>query len=57
VITGDAMFAQHKIARFLVEAKHADYFFMLKDNQPTLRREIERLPAEAFSPSGALHRR
>ena len=57
VITGDAMFAQHKIARFLVEDKEADYFFMLKDNQPTLRRQIESLPAEAFSPSRLPHRR
>ena len=57
VITGDAMFAQHKIARCLVEEKDADYFFMLKDNQPTLRSEIESLPREAFSPSSPLHRR
>lgn len=57
VVSGDAMFTQHKIASFLVEEKHADYFFMLKDNQPTLRSEIERLPQEAFSPSSALHRR
>jgi hypothetical protein len=57
VISGDALFTQHKIARFLVEEKHADYLFMLKDNQPTLRDEIACLPREAFSPSGALHRR
>jgi len=57
VITGDAMFAQHKIARFLVEKKGADYFFMLKDNQPTLRQQIESLPREAFSPSRLPHRR
>ena len=57
VVTGDALFTQQKIARFVVEEKQADYLFMLKDNQPTLRDEIERLPREAFSPSGALHRR
>lgn len=57
VISGDALFTQHKIARFLVEEKHADYLFMLKDNQPTLHDEIACLPREAFSPSGALHRR
>lgn len=57
VVSGDAIFTQHKIARFLVEEKHADYLLMLKDNQPTLRDEIERLPREAFSPAGALHRR
>jgi len=57
VVSGDAIFTQHTIARFLVEEKHADYLFMLKDNQPTLRREMESLPREAFSPSRALHRR
>jgi predicted transposase YbfD/YdcC len=57
VVSGDAIFTQQAIARFLVEEKHADYLFMLKDNQPTLRSEIESLPREAFSPSGALHRR
>jgi len=57
VVSGDAIFTQQSIARFLVEEKHADYLLMLKDNQPTLRSEIESLPREAFSPSGALHRR
>lgn len=57
VVSGDAIFTQQAIARFLVEEKHADYLFMLKDNQPTLRSEIESLPREAFSPSRALHRR
>jgi len=57
VVSGDAIFTQQSIARFLVEQKHADYLLMLKDNQPTLRHEIESLPREAFSPSGALHRR
>lgn len=57
VVSGDAMFTQHKIARHLVEEKHADYLFMLKDNQPTLRSAVERLRPEAFSPSRAPHRR
>jgi len=57
VVSGDAIFTQQAIARFLVEEKHADYLLMLKDNQPTLRSEIESLPREAFSPSSALHRR
>ena len=57
VVSGDAIFTQQSIARFLVEQKHADYLLMLKDNQPTLRSEIESLPREAFSPAGALHRR
>jgi predicted transposase YbfD/YdcC len=57
VVSGAAIFTQQTIARFLVEETHADYLFMLKDNQPTLRSEIESLPREAFSPSRALHRR
>ena len=41
VITGDALHTQRDLARFLVEKKHADYFFTVKDNQPTLREDIE----------------
>jgi len=50
VVSGDAIFAQKEIASHLVEEKHAEYFFTIKDNQPTLREELERLPVEAFSP-------
>jgi len=41
VITGDAMFTQHEIARHLVKDKRADYIFEVKDNQPTLRTAVE----------------
>jgi predicted transposase YbfD/YdcC len=40
VVTGDALLAQREIARHLVEDKHADYVFQVKDNQPTLRKDI-----------------
>ena len=32
VVTGDALHTQRDLARFLVEKKHADYFFTVKDN-------------------------
>ena len=50
VVTGDAMFAQKEIAKHLVEEKGADYVFTVKDNQPTLRRSIEAMGLESFSP-------
>ncbi len=50
VVTGDAMFAQREIAAYVVETKHSDYFFTVKDNQPTLRDDIEQLHMEAFPP-------
>ena len=40
VVTGDALLTQREIARHLVEDKHADYVFTVKDNQPTLRKNI-----------------
>lgn len=43
VVTGDAMLAQKKIASHLVEDKHADYLVTIKDNQPTIREDIETL--------------
>jgi len=52
VVTGDAIFAQKLIASYLVEQKRADYLFTVKDNQPTLRSDIETLGLEAFPPSG-----
>jgi hypothetical protein len=50
VVTADAMHTQKDTARFVVEEKHADYLFTVKDNQPTLKQDIESLPMEAFSP-------
>ena len=51
IVTGDAMFAQTKIAKHLVEEKGADYVFTVKDNQPGLRESIENMGLESFSPS------
>ncbi|PDV99182.1 ISAs1 family transposase [Candidatus Chloroploca asiatica] len=42
LITGDAMFTQRALSVQIVEAG-GDYLWMVKDNQPTLRQEIERL--------------
>jgi len=51
VVTADALLAQKAIARYVVEDKEADYLFTVKDNQPTLKRNIESLGLEAFPPS------
>lgn len=53
VVTADAMHTQKETARFLVEEKGADYLFTVKDNQPTLKGDIESLPMEAFPPSAS----
>lgn len=51
VVTADAMHAQKELARFLVQDKHADYCFTVKDNQPTLKEDIARLDLhEGFPP-------
>jgi predicted transposase YbfD/YdcC len=42
LITGDAMFTQRALSIQIVEAE-GDYLWMVKDNQPTLREEIELL--------------
>ena len=52
VVTGDAMYAQKEVAKYVVEQKKADYVFTVKDNQPTLKKDIEDLGLEAFPPSG-----
>lgn len=54
-VTGDAMFTQKEIAT-LIKSKGAEFVFTVKDNQPTLRADIEALHLEAFPPS-AHHRR
>jgi len=43
VVTADALLTQREIARHLVKDKHADYVFTAKDNQPTLRKDIDDL--------------
>jgi hypothetical protein len=50
VVTGDALLTQREIARHLVEEKKAHYCFTVKDNQETLRGDIEALRMEAFPP-------
>jgi predicted transposase YbfD/YdcC len=52
VVTADALHTQAETARFLVETKHADYVFTVKDNQPTLRDDIAALRLAALPPSG-----
>lgn len=51
VVTADALHTQHDTARYIVENKHADYLFTVKDNQATLRQDIEALNLSAFPPS------
>ena len=49
VVTGDAMFTQREICRVIKEGG-GDYFFTVKDNQPTLKADI----ALAFGPASPL---
>jgi hypothetical protein len=51
MVTADALHTQQDTARFLVEQKKADYLFIAKDNQPTLRQDIELLDLRSFPPS------
>ncbi|MCD6153605.1 MAG: transposase, partial [Syntrophobacterales bacterium] len=48
-VTADAMHTQRKLARFLVEDKHADYYFTVKDNQ----RSLHNVPFCPISASGS----
>jgi hypothetical protein len=51
VVTADALHTQSATARHLVQDRGADYLLVVKDNQPTLRQQCERLlPEPAFSP-------
>ena len=58
LVTGDAMFCQRDFCRQVIDAK-GDYLVFVKENQPTLLRDIQEAfapPAEgAFSPSAATH--
>jgi len=49
-VTADALHTQEATATFLVEHKQADYLFFVKDNQPSLRDDIEALGLGAFPP-------
>lgn len=53
VVTADAMHTQQDLARQLVENNKADYCFTVKDNQPTLRKDIEELFQAGSSPPSA----
>ncbi len=43
VITADALLTQTKIADYIVDDRGADFVFTVKENQPTLRSDIEAL--------------
>ena len=45
VVTGDALYAQKNLSRQVVK-QGGDYFWVVKDNQPTLRADIALLFAE-----------
>ena len=49
------MHTQKESARFLVKDKGADYLFIVKDSQPTLRQDIADLNLNAFPPSAQQH--
>jgi hypothetical protein len=49
VITGDAIFCQREICEQITQAG-GDYFFVVKDNQPTLKEAIQDDFREGFSP-------
>ena len=50
VVTADAMHTQVAHAIYLKEERGADYFFIVKGNQPSLLEAIEDLDEEDFSP-------
>lgn len=51
IVVGDAMFCQRELCQEVLDSG-GDYFVVVKENQPTLRREVELAfaNAEAFSP-------
>ena len=50
VVTADALHTQVETARYLVDHKHADSLFTVKDHQPTLKQDIQDLGLEAVAP-------
>lgn len=56
VVTADALLTQRSIASYVVDQKQAHYLFAVKDNQPTLRQDIQHLGHGAFSPAAAPRR-
>ena len=55
ILTADALHTQREAARYLVEDKKAHYVFTVKDNQPTLKSDIEALNWSAFPPCASDH--
>ena len=51
VVTGDAMFAQRRLSSQIVEAG-GDYFWWVKDNQPSLLADLELLFADEYVCAG-----
>jgi hypothetical protein len=54
IVAADALHTQAETARMIVLEKGADYLLTVKDNQPTLRANIDQLipaPESGFSPS------
>jgi hypothetical protein len=51
VVTADALLTQKEIAKYVVEEKGADYVLTVKDNQPTMKRDIADLHLETFPPA------
>ncbi len=51
LITGDAIFTQKEVCQEII-AGEGDYFFTVKDNQPTLKEEIQAAFQPPFSPAG-----
>jgi predicted transposase YbfD/YdcC len=49
VITGDAMFCQRELCQEIIDSG-GHYFFVVKDNQPTLKEAITAEFQAAFSP-------
>jgi hypothetical protein len=52
VVTADALLTQQNVVRHVVEEKGGDYVFTVKDNQPTMKKDIADLHLEAFPPAG-----
>jgi hypothetical protein len=52
VVTADAEHCQRAHAQFLVYQKDADYFFLAKDNQPSLEALAQSKLSGAFPPCG-----
>jgi hypothetical protein len=50
IVTADALHVQTETAEYLVKEKEADYLMTVKENQPTLLKDIQDLQLEVSSP-------